>query len=60
MAGMNESRFRVFLVISAGAAVAGLLGWALDKVSPKSKLRDTLLTGACIYVALTLDSMLLK
>jgi hypothetical protein len=36
--------------------VAGLLGWALDKVSPKSKLRDALLTGACIYVALTLDS----
>jgi high-affinity Fe2+/Pb2+ permease len=57
---MNEGRFRAFLVIGAGVAVAGLLGWALDKVSSKSKLRDALLTGACIYVALTLDSILLK
>jgi high-affinity Fe2+/Pb2+ permease len=57
---MNESWFRAFVVISAGAAVACLLGWTLDKVAPRSKLRDALLTGACIYVALTLDSILLK
>jgi hypothetical protein len=57
---MNENRFMEFLIISAGVAVATLLGWTLDKVSPKSKLRDALLTGACIYVALTIDSILLK
>jgi high-affinity Fe2+/Pb2+ permease len=61
---MNESPLRAFLVISAGAVVAGLLGWMLDKVSPKSKLRNallgSLLTGACIYAALTLDSILPK
>jgi hypothetical protein len=57
---MNESLLREFLVIGAGVAVATLLGWALDKVSPKSKLRDALLNGACVYVALRLDSILLK
>jgi high-affinity Fe2+/Pb2+ permease len=57
---MKESWYRALLVISAGAAVAGLLGWALNKVSPRSKLRDAVLTGVCIYVALTLDSVLLK
>jgi hypothetical protein len=57
---MNEGWFRAFLIICAGAAVSGFLGWALDKVSPKSKLRDAILTGVCIYAALTLDSIFLK
>ncbi len=61
---MNESRLRAFLVIFVGAAVAGLLGRRLDKAFPTSTLRsallNALLTGACVYAALTLDSMLLK
>ena len=60
MAGMNENRIRVFLVFCVGAAAASLLGWALDKVTPKSKLRDAILTGVCIYLALTADSLLPK
>jgi hypothetical protein len=55
---MNESSFRVFLVLCTSAAVAVSLGWALDKVLSKSKLRDAILTGFLIYMTLTLDSML--
>jgi hypothetical protein len=60
MAGMHESTLRILLVISAGAAGAGLFGWLMDKKFSRSKLRDALLTGACIYAALTLDSLFLK
>ncbi len=61
---MNESLLRSSLVILAGVSVAGLLGWMLEKASPKSKLRnallDALMTGVCVYAALTIDSILLK
>jgi hypothetical protein len=62
MADMDESKLRVFLVIVAGGTVAWLLGWALDKMFPKSKSkwRDSILFGACVYAALMLDSLLLK
>ena len=51
---------RVFLLICAGVAVAGLIDWGLDKVWPKSKLRSALLTGAGVYLALTLNDLFMK
>jgi high-affinity Fe2+/Pb2+ permease len=60
MAAMHESWLRASLVVSAGAALSWLLGWALDKPFPRSKMRDAILTGACIYAALMLDSLFLK
>jgi len=51
---------RVFLLICAGVAVAGLIDWSLDKVWPKSKLRSALLTGAGVYLALTLNDLFMK
>jgi hypothetical protein len=57
---MNGNRIRVFLIIFVGSAASWLVGWALDKVTPRSKLRDAMLTGVCIYLALTVDSLLLK
>jgi hypothetical protein len=56
----TESHLRVFLFICAGVAISSIIGWGLDKVWPKSKWRDALLTGAGIYLALTLDSLLMK
>lgn len=60
MAAMHETWLRASLVIAAGVALSWLLGWALDKPFPKSRVRDTILTGACIYAALALDSFFLK
>jgi F0F1-type ATP synthase assembly protein I len=59
---MKESGLRVSLVIFAGCVVAWLIGWALDKMFPKSKSqwRDAILFGACICVAMMLDSLLSK
>jgi hypothetical protein len=39
-------------------AVAGFIGWGMDKKWPKSKLRDAILAGAGIYLALTINSIL--
>lgn len=57
---MHESRVRMLLVIGAGSTVAGFISWSLDKVFAKSIVRDAILSGACIYIALTIDSVLLK
>jgi hypothetical protein len=61
---MNESKLRVFLVFFGGAAVGGLIQVLLEKVLSMSKLRRALLsgliTGACIYIALRIDSVLPK
>jgi high-affinity Fe2+/Pb2+ permease len=54
---MHESDLRIFLLISAGAVVSGLIGWLLDKRFTRSKWRDAFLTGLFIYIALTVDSI---
>ena len=51
---------RVFLLLCACVTVAGFIGWAMDKRLPKSRLRDAFLTGAGIYLAFTLNSILTK
>jgi hypothetical protein len=51
---------RVALLIFAGVAVASLIDWGLDKVWRPSKLRSALLSGAGVYVALTLYDFFMK
>jgi hypothetical protein len=43
-----------------GVALSGFIGWEMDKVWPKSKWRDAMLTGVGIYLALTINSFLMK
>ena len=51
-------------MIGAGVTVAGLISWSLEKAFGRVRWRDTLLsaviTGVCIYIALTVDSLLLR
>jgi hypothetical protein len=49
---------RVALLIGACVTVAGFIGWGMDKKWPKSRLRDAILAGAGVYLALTLNSIL--
>ena len=51
---------RLVLLMCAGVILAGFVGWAMDKIWPKSRLRDAILTGAGIYLAFTLNSTLAK
>jgi hypothetical protein len=57
---MPESNFRMFLVLCAGVGFSILVGSFLDKLLPKSRLRDSLLTGALIYISLTLYAMWMR
>jgi hypothetical protein len=49
---------RVALLICACVAVAAFVGWGMDKRWPRSRMRDAILAGAGVYLALTLNSIL--
>jgi hypothetical protein len=50
----------VFLLICAGVAVAGLIDWVWIRYGPNPQMRSALLTGAGVYLALTLNDLFMK